>query len=53
MGANANKEEDWVAPDFSLETNEDVSYIKISPNREVMAIGYGAKHIRVYNIASK
>ena len=53
MGANANKEEDWVHPDFSFECSEDVSFIKLTPNREIVAVGYGSHNIRLFNLANK
>jgi hypothetical protein len=53
MGADANKEENWTHPDFSFETDHDVSFIKLAPNKQILAVGYGSNNIRLFNLADK
>jgi WD40 repeat protein len=52
MGADANPSKEFVACDFSFETDSDVSYLKVSPNNQILAVGYGNSNIRLFNMQS-
>jgi hypothetical protein len=51
MGGGNSKQEkeaEQNAPDMSYEANEDVMFLKVSPNKQVLAVGANTE-IRLYN----
>ena len=49
MGSDTNKE----TFDFSIETTENIKYLKVSPNKKLLLVGYGSKNIKLFNLETK
>lgn len=52
MGNSSNPIKEAVAADYSYETEYDVSYIKVSPNKKFLAVGWGSNNIRIWDLQS-
>ena len=50
MGNDANPSDKFTPPDFAHSCEEDISYMKASPDNKFLAVGYGCKKIRIFNI---
>ena len=50
MGNSNNPSKEFVPCDFSFETDADLSYLKVSPDKKILAVGYGSNNIRLFNL---
>jgi WD40 repeat protein len=52
MGNEANPEKEWAPADHSFSTDDDIAYLKPSPNDKYLAVGFGKEKIRVFDVES-
>jgi hypothetical protein len=50
MGNSSNPSKEFVPCDYSFETANDICYMKVSPDKTMIAIGYGRENIRLFNL---